>query len=133
MKFDPKKPHGIVMNHPWIRYEQGGRLFDFNGEPTAIEVEEVPQEEMPEFVAPVEVVETLAQPTYEYIDRDNDLERAKVFLNTILKEGPLRRSEVFRLSEQNNLQWQKVKEAFQEIEGQMHKRGPSLYWQLRQM
>lgn len=33
MKFDPKKPHGIVIGVPGAAYEQEGRLYTPAGEP----------------------------------------------------------------------------------------------------
>ena len=33
MKFDPKKPHGIVIGIPGAAYEQDGRLYTPTGEP----------------------------------------------------------------------------------------------------
>lgn len=43
MKFDPKKPHGIVIGVPGAAYEQDGKLYTPTGEPHV----ERQQEELP--------------------------------------------------------------------------------------
>ena len=120
MHFDPRKPHGVVINHPSIRYEQNGRSYDHSGnlygDPAAEVQEETDIMPVPRQLEPGE--------------RDFEREQARDFLINILKEGPLRRAEVYKTASANNQSWEKVKEAFAAMDGVVYNRKNSLYWKL---
>lgn len=121
MHFDPTKPYGIVSNHPQIRYEQNGRCYDrqcrlIGGNP------DEDDDETDVVVAPKPL---------EPGERDFGLEQAREFLKTILAGGPLRRADIYKVAENNNQPWDKVKDAFAAMEGQVFKRNNSIFWQLK--
>ncbi len=115
MKFDPKKPHGVITNHEWARYEQDGVLYDCLGQP--MDGVEVPAEEEIEVEIPS--------------GKDFGLSNAKEFLQNILADGALPRSVVFKECAANNQQWEKVKTAFAEMDGEATQRRNVLYWKLK--
>jgi len=115
MKFDPKKPYGLITNHAWARYEQDGVLYDIQGEPMDQVAE---QQEAPEIIFSVE-------------KKDFGIDNAKQFLTNILADGPLPRSVVFKESENNNQSWESVKTAFADIGGEVIKRRNILHWKLK--
>jgi len=118
MHFDPRKPHGIVFNHPHIRYEQNGKSYDAAGRLCGLEEE--PEDDVPQ-----------NRPALEPGQRDFGVESAREFLSNVLAEGPLRRSELFRIAEANNQPWDKVKQAFEAMQGEVFNRKNSLYWKLK--
>lgn len=121
MKFDPKKPHGTIYGHPWARYEQGGQLFDWNGNSPIGEVEPaVVVEELPSPVEPI-----------NNIHRDFAAENARAFLTNVLSGGPLQRSVVFKECESNNQDWMAIKNAFSDMDGKAFRRKGETYWQLK--
>jgi hypothetical protein len=123
MQLDPHKPYGLVMNHSRVRYEQDGKRFDFAGKLLTGDDEDEPAADN-DTVTPAKALEPG--------ERDFGLEQAKEFLRNVLAEGPLRRAEIFKVCEANNQPWETVKTAFAAIEGQVHTRKNSLYWQLKQ-
>lgn len=118
MKFDPKKPYGMITGHAWARYEQNGVLYDSQGNPETrdLEIEEI---EVPEEIK------------LEVGGKDFELNNAKDFLKNILADGALARSVIFKECSANNQQWEKVQTAFAEIGGEVSKRGNALYWKLK--
>lgn len=121
MKFDPKKPYGLITNHAWARYEQDGILYDCQGNPMDQINEQVVIEEP--------VVETIEQNFI--VKKDFALKNAEDFLSNILADGPLPRSTVFKETSSNNQNWDKVKTAFAEMGGETLQRKNVLYWKLK--
>ena len=82
-------PFATITGHSSAAYEQGGMLFDGAGEPLS-----------PEKRAKTDAI----------IETD-DLANAKAFLMTILKNGPLSKSTVYKAAEGNNQAWTDVTRA----------------------
>jgi hypothetical protein len=117
MKFDPKKPHGVITNHDWARYEQDGVLYDQQGKSRADFgiVEDEPEE--------IELV----------IENKNDftVKNAKEFLTNILADGSLPRSVIFKECNANNQEWESVKTAFADMGGETLTRKNVIHWKLK--
>lgn len=119
MKFDPNKPHGVVVNHPWIRYEQGGHFFGQDGK--SIGEPEVIPDKLPA-PEPLQINNS---------DHIFGVANARAFLTNILADGALARSVVFNESNANNQEWDNVKTAFAEMGGETLKRKSVTYWKLK--
>jgi hypothetical protein len=93
-KLNFKQPYGVVYGHDIIRYTQEGKNFDPRGE-----------EIVPAKVAPpkVQKPDITATPTA--------LDNAKSFLIQILKENPLSKSAIYKEAENNNYNWNDVRDA----------------------
>jgi hypothetical protein len=117
MKFDPKKPHGVITNHDWARYEQDGVMYDWQGQPRVIDTVE---ETEPEEIELVEVNE-----------KDFELSNARDFLNNFLADGPLPRSVIFKECSANNQNWEKIKTAFADMGGETLTRRNVIHWKLK--
>lgn len=124
MKFDPKQPYGLIMNHPWARYEQGGILFDYEGKRADDEIIKADQ------VAELEELEEAETPVNNNL-RDFAYANAEAFLKNILAEGPLARSSIFREASHNNQNWEKVKTAFADLGGEVSTRKNVIHWKLK--
>ncbi len=118
MKFDPKKPHGVITNHSWAKFEQNGILYDTQGNPMDQIDEDI-----------IEGEEKL--PTVNSAERDFSLEQAEAFLTNILADGALARSAVFKECQANNQNWEKIKTAFANMGGEATQRRSVLYWKLK--
>lgn len=116
MKFDPKKPHGVITNHDWARYEQDGILYDTQGN-TRFELDIQPEEEVKEIELTVQ--------------KDFEVNNAKDFLTNILADGSLPRSVIFKECSANNQNWEKVKTAFAELGGEALTRRNVIHWKLK--
>lgn len=118
MKFDPKKPYGVITNHEWARFEQDGILYDCQGNPRMDFdiVEDEPKE--------VEII-------FSKEKKDYSLNNAKDFLTNILADGPLARSVIFKESSNNNQDWEKVKTAFADLGGEAFQRRNIIHWKLK--
>jgi hypothetical protein len=117
MKFDLKKPHGTITNHPWAHFEQNGILYDIQGQPMdQIQPEETVDEE------------TELPITNE---KDYSLDQARDFLTNILADGPLARSVIFKECSVNNQNWEKVKTAFADLGGEVLTRRNVIHWKLK--
>lgn len=121
MKFDPKKPHGVITNHDWARYEQDGVLYDIQGQP---------MDQVEEDTDPALVEIDLHDPVVS-VQKDFELNNAKDFLTNILADGALPRSVVFKECAANNQNWEKVKTAFADMSGEVSKRRNVLHWKLK--
>jgi hypothetical protein len=119
MNFDPNKPHGVITNHSWAKYEQNGILYDSLGQPMD-QIAEVEIET--DFEPPV------APPPK---DRTFDLNQARDFLANILADGPLARSVIFKECNANNQNWEAVKTAFADMGGEALKRKNVIHWKLK--
>jgi hypothetical protein len=117
MKFDSKKPHGVITNHPWARFEQNGILYDCQGQPMdqLITEENVTEEEQ----------------SIESNDDDFSLKNAKEFLLNILANGALARSVIFKECNANNQNWESVKTAFADLGGEVFYRRNVIHWKLK--
>lgn len=117
LNFDPKKPHGVITNHSWAKYEQNGILYNSQGQPMdqIVEVEEDQEYDLP--VAPKE--------------RVFDLNQAKDFLTNILHDGPLARSVIFKECNANNQNWEAVKTAFADMGGEAVTKRNVIHWKLK--
>lgn len=88
---DKKLPYATITGHEIARYEQGGMLFDGAGQP-------IPDKKL-KAVEKDRIIET------------DDVENAKTFLCNVLKSGPLSKSVVFKVAEENNQSWDSIKKA----------------------
>ena len=91
MKLDRNKPFGTVVGHKTAKYEQNGVLFDAREE-------------------------AITNTKMVAIQRDTIIETDQVdsgrlFLLNILKSGPLSKSAVYKIAEENNQPWDSVNKA----------------------
>ena len=114
LKFDPKKPYGMITNHSWAKYEQDGILYDGQGQP----MDQVGEEENYD----------LPEPPKEKIF---DLNQARDFLTNILADGPLARSVIFKECNSNNQNWEAVKTAFADMGGEAVTKRNVIHWKLK--
>lgn len=84
---------GIVYGHPEFHYFQNGLYFDAEG------VAYEPRDDK----APALILREERNPA--------DIESAKKFLQTILAEGPIPKSAIFKEAEMNNQPWEAVTQA----------------------
>jgi hypothetical protein len=117
MKFDPKKPHGVITNHSWAKFEQDGILYDGQGQPMDQIVELEEEYEQPD--VPVKK------------EKSFDLNQAKDFLTNILADGPLARSVIFKECNANNQNWESVKTAFADMSGETLTKRNVIHWKLK--
>jgi hypothetical protein len=128
MKLDLKKPHGVITGHSWARYEQDGILYDQMGytEDYFYNNEEEAKEAKPNFKEEEKVV--LPEPV---VERDFALEQARDFLVNILAGGPIARSVIFKEANANNQNWDKVKTAFADMQGEAFHKKNVIHWKLK--
>jgi len=91
MQLDRARPFGVVSWHRVARFEQDGVLFNIRGEPLE-----------PPRVRPVKadtVIETDA------------VDSARLFLLNVLSGGPLSKSVIYKVAEENNQTWSNVSKA----------------------
>ena len=91
MQLDRSRPFGTIVGHPFAKYEQDGQLFDGRGSAIA----------PPKLVA----VEK------DRIIETDDVDSGRLFLLNILKSGPLSKSAVYKVAEENNQSWDAVNKA----------------------
>jgi hypothetical protein len=130
MKFNPKQPYGTITGHPWARYEQGGVLYDWNGESRRENPDAVVEDDEHETTDPELVEQPQSAPLNNHEHPDFRLASAKEFLKNILSSGPLARAAIYREAEQNNQDWEAVKSAFADLRGEAFKRKTSIFWKL---
>lgn len=92
MNLDRKRPYGTIIGHEIGKFEQDGILFRADG---AL-VDALP--------------ETRTMPVELVISTDR-VESARLFLQNILKNGPLSKAQVFKICSENNQNWDAVKSA----------------------
>ena len=102
---DKTKPYSTVYGHPFAKYEQGGLSYDAVGKLIGT----------PHTIA--------ADPRTEASERilTDSLDSAVRFLKNILKEGALSKSVVYKESQNNNQDWDSVRNAALELK--IHKFG----------
>lgn len=120
MKFDPKKPYGVITNHSWAKYEQNGILYDTQGNTMDQVNDDDDVDELEEDIEPS-----------KKSTRDFAYEQAQAFLKTILEGGPVARSAVFKECQANNQNWEKIKTAFSDMGGEALKRRNIIHWKLK--
>jgi hypothetical protein len=118
MKFDSKKPHGVITNHEWARYEQDGVMYDWEGHPRMLDMVE-------DIVEPEEIELVIED------KKDFTVNNAKDFLTNILADGPLPRSVIFKECNANNQNWDAVKTAFADMGGEALTRRNVIHWKLK--
>jgi hypothetical protein len=92
LELDQTRPFGTVVGHATAKFEQDGKLFDARGR--SLEREEpdaVKQRDM--------VIETDA------------VESARLFLLNVLAGGPLSKSVLYKVADENNQSWTDVTKA----------------------
>lgn len=92
MQLDKSKPFGTVIGHATARFEQDGTLFDAAGRPLG----------------------TPAQTHLEQADKiieTDAVESARLFLLNVLRGGPLSKSTLYKVAEENNQLWSDVSKA----------------------
>lgn len=125
MKFDPKKPYGVITNHDWARFEQGGILYDCQGNPnTDFDSQSLVGQMVEDEPKEVDII-------FSKEKKDYSLNNAKDFLTNILADGPLARSVIFKESSSNNQDWEKVKTAFADLGGEAFQRRNIIHWKLK--
>ena len=92
MKIDFKKPYATITGHDSARYEQNGELFKPDGTPLNPRVN------------PTELAKDKIIP-------DDGVAAAQVFLRNVLAEGALSKATVFKASQDNNQNWECVRQA----------------------
>ena len=91
MKLDKTKDFATITGHRLAMFQQNGMLFDGAGLPIT--------EEKTEVVAKDRIIES------------DDVASARVFLLNVLDGGPLSKSALFKVAEDNNQSWDAVKKA----------------------
>lgn len=98
MKLDRTKPYGIVTGHDVARFEQNGTLFNGRGEPVVDETLLT----LPERKSSVDV---------DKIIETDAVESGRLFLLNVLKGGPLSKSAIYKVAEDNNQSWDVITKA----------------------
>ena len=86
---DKDRSHATIYGHPTAVFEQDGILYDGAGNPLK-----------PPKKTKGDVIETAG------------VEKAKEFLQHVLKENPLSKAAIFKASEESNQNWNEVRDAF---------------------
>jgi hypothetical protein len=110
--FDPKKSHGLVYGMPGVQYQQDDNLFDISGK----------------FVRPLagettpEEVESAAE--------DAQTQEVRDFLQLTLKEGPVLKTEIYKMAENFSYSWETVMTVAAELNIRKFNRKAQQYWDL---
>ena len=107
-KLDQGQPFSYVYGHPVIKYEQGGVNFDRSGNYVHVKPKETQ----------TDVIET---PRFD---------SAKAFLLQILKSGSLSKSVIYKTAQDNNQEWEMVKQAAQIMKLVVFKQSGAERWKL---
>lgn len=94
---DKSRPYGTIWGHPIAMYEQDRLLYDGAGNLIG---------------TPKTVREKLADEDKIVTD---SMESARLFLLNILKNGALSKSAVYKVTEENNQNWDSVKQASDDL------------------
>lgn len=98
-KLNLKQPYGVVYGHDTVRYTQEGKNYDAQYREIG-----TPQAAPEKPAAKVQKTEGVAKAT--------PLDNAKSFLLQVLKENPVSKSAIYKEAENNNHNWNDVKDAF---------------------
>lgn len=90
-----KQPYGVIYGHDVARYEQGGKQFDAQYR----------------LVTPSPKVKAVSMAGLLGEQDIDPLESSKAFLLNILKENPLSKSVIYKEVENNNQEWDQVRDA----------------------
>lgn len=119
MKFDIKQSYGEVYGHPnGARYEQNGRLFTPSGDLIG---------------EPVKVSKAPAKPVVEEVEDTTALSNEVAFLLNVLSGGAMSKSKLFREVEQNNLEWDAVRNAAPAAGVRTYRQGSTEMWRLNEV
>lgn len=110
MKLDKSLPYATITGHAVACYEQGGMLFDGAG--NSIQPKRLQAAEK------------------DRIIESNDVVGAQEFLTHILKSGPLSKSAIFKVAEENNQSWEAVKKAYTVMNIVSYAYGKATMWKL---
>lgn len=113
-KLDRSKPFGMIYGHSIALYEQNGLLYDG--------LEEL-------IGTPKTVKEKLVEE--DRIVTDN-MANARSFLINILKSGPLSKSAIYKATEENNQNWDSVKQACDDLKVAKFTFQKSEMWKLQE-
>ncbi len=91
MKLDRTKPFATIVGHRVAKFEQNGLLFNVRGELVD-----------PPKAAPVQ---------HDLVIETDQVDSGRLFLLNILKGGPLSKSAVYKIAEENNQPWDSVNKA----------------------
>ncbi len=91
MKLDRTKPFATIIGHKVAKFEQNGLLFNVRGELVD-----------PPKAAPVQ---------HDLVIETDQVDSGRLFLLNILKSGPLSKSAVYKIAEENNQPWDSVNKA----------------------
>ena len=91
MKLDRTKPFATIVGHKVAKFEQNGLLFNVRGELVD-----------PPKAAPVQ---------HDLVIETDQVDSGRLFLLNILKGGPLSKSAIYKISEENNQSWDSVNKA----------------------
>ena len=91
MQLDRSRPFGTVSGHRVARFEQDGTLFNIRGEP-------------------IDAPRARPAPDDMIIETDA-VDSARLFLLNILSGGPLSKSVIYKVAEENNQKWPDVSKA----------------------
>ena len=91
MKLDRTKPFATIVGHRVAKFEQNGLLFNVRGELVD-----------PPKAAPVQ---------HDLVIETDQVDSGRLFLLNILKGGPLSKSAIYKISEENNQSWDSVNKA----------------------
>lgn len=109
---DFSKSYGVIYGHEWAKYEQGGTLYNAQGQ--SYDEQSTDREEISEY-----------RPSKATLT-----ENAREWLARQLKEGPMQRDELFKASEQAGYDWANIKDAAQELKVVAYKIREISYWRL---
>ena len=109
---DFSKSYGVICGHEWARFEQGGTLYDAQG--NSYDEQSTDREEMAEY-RPTQATLTV---------------NAREFLQTLLTDGPMQRDNIFKESEKAGYNWANIKDAAQELKVTAYKIREISYWRL---
>jgi len=91
VKLDRTKPFATIVGHRVAKFEQNGLLFNVRGELVD-----------PPKAAPVQ---------HDLVIETDQVDSGRLFLLNILKGGPLSKSAIYKISEENNQSWDSVNKA----------------------
>lgn len=94
---DKAQPYATVTGHPAAAFEQNGMLFDGAGLP---------------LVPPPAPGAEAADDRKDDIIETDEVESAKQFLLNVLSSGPLSKSALYKVAEENNQPWDAVRKAY---------------------
>jgi hypothetical protein len=111
---DRARQYGTITGHSVAVYEQDGLLFDGRGQLLG---------------TPKTVKSSLAAEEKLITD---DMSQARLFLKNILKNGPLAKSAIYKIAEDNNQSWPSVKTAAADLSVVSYTQKDTEVWKLQE-